>query len=537
MIFDVSADDAIEEMNVEADDSGQQLTHEILRADALMHKKLVSILFARLCQWCVQYIELCKICSGTDQNVCNLSCQLLQKHRSFQDHLLRLLNSFNFDKACLNMEVDCTHVREHAQQTILDNVAGDAQEVQDTEVDNPFAWPESFSKDSVDGEILSNLMLVLKSLQSDSVQHHALDLEDHQLSKQDICQLLTACLDRYAEGSIFSLHSLDDHGENSVQCQLSSYKSEFEHRIPHLDLPVKWMFDDLYDRIEDGRQTCICCLIRDGNFILIGTKLVLVLSGQRKIHVRVTDVQPFSNLSQVSEEVLSQHAFDGNMNSFQAKLQEDLSTLYSQQVTAKTPVVAIHFQVCSACANVYQRSHSPCANIIALLDEIVGLPRNQLPCIQQDRVVSLVQKCHEIDQCYVSPTEKQAIMDRYHARVGTDLKLVSCASCGVRGLESDSEHGFGQMELHNGFPFEKDFDTDRCHLPPVFSYVLYPLNTNVMSHPKILSEDQVKAMYQRLCVDKEDVLPAIIQSVPDNDKDRVRKLFESLPRKPRPYKT
>ena len=81
--------------------------------------------------------------------------------------------------------------------------------------------------------------------------------------------------------------------------------------------------------------------------------LVIAMSASERIHVRVTDVQKFPRLELVYEKVQQEHAFEGTMSDFCVHLQEGLSAIHKQKVTAETSIVAIHFIVCSGDAHVY----------------------------------------------------------------------------------------------------------------------------------------------------------------------------------------
>ena len=122
--------------------------------------------------------------------------------------------------------------------------------------------------------------------------------------------------------------------------------------------------------------------------------------------------------------------------------------------------------------------------------------------------MSLVDLVHEIDRSYVSTEEKQGLMDQYHARVGKDLNLLSCASCGVRALESDREFDWAQMQLTSGFPFSEQIDCEENEsgvqdAMPVFQYKRYRAQTHGATRVTKLTLSQVQNMCHRLYVDKD----------------------------------
>ena len=511
-----------EDDRMQLDPSDQEPEHEISSQDLTLYNQLRSKFLARLRQWCVESIK-------PDKTSRNSSPALLQQHTTFQRRLLKYLDDCTTDADRCDMHIDSAV---HAQQQGASNAAGDG-----TEAAHAYTWPAEFSNDTVDGEILSTLMFVFESLRSQSQQHHKV-LDPHRdTSNEELRQLFTECLHRYAEVSKAYFDTIPPHLKNLSQDESQQHKSDFVPTIPQLYLPRN--LKSWFTSIEEEKQTCLCVSDTSSTSFLIGSMLVIAMSASERIHVRVTDVQKFPRLELVSEKVQQEHAFEGTMSEFRVHLQEGLSAIHKQKVTAETSIVAIHFIVCSGDAHVYERVQPASGDVMKILDEMMTLPHNQLPCLQQERVVSLVNILDEIERAYVSTSEKQALMTKYHARLGKDLKLVSCASCGVRGLESDNEYGFVNMELPDGFPFRKESeDTEENedtaesaktfwdNIPPVFQFKTYPMRED--GEPTGLYVDKINIMCRKLRVDKEDsytLMTRELQIVDKAEQDHVRELF------------
>ena len=472
------ADDAPhEDVIMQSEASFIESPPEISSQDVVLYKKLRVRFFMRLQQWYKDGKSLHKERpSLKDQN----SLQLLDRHIAFQD---------NFSKYV-----------EYCQK--------DPDGCDVLEPGSAYPWPDPSSNDTVDGEILSNLMFVSECLRSTCQQYHAVLNPDRRVSRDELRKMISECLYRYVQVSMASFDIIPSEIEDLSQDQSDLHRSHFTSKIPHLYLPQKSILSNWYASIETEHQTCICRLNTDTSNILLGSMLVIVMSKRRTIHVRVTDVQEFAQLDQVSDKEMQHHAFQGTMSEFQQELQKGLSQMYTQEVTAQSPIHVIYFTVCSADAHVYERAQPACESAITMLDEIQTLQHNQLPCIQQEKVVSLVNMLHEIQRSYVSIAEKQALMDKYHAKLGTQLQLVSCASCGIRGLESDNEYGFVQMHLLAGFPFLNQFEDEEASTLPAFQYKRYPIQPDASVRSTALKNHQIEAMCKRLLVDT-DLAPFI----------------------------
>ena len=219
----------------------------------------------------------------------------------------------------------------------------------------------------------------------------------------------------------------------------------------------------LWDMIFEQKKTCT---IRPSlNFSLsnwhVGNTLQFVLSkpGERKAScfARITQLRRMKfgdipDLVLISEGVHEQGSTGRN-------LLRRILYLTTQMWVQDTDVVYIvDFELIMAQEKQHERSAVRPVQLQSQIDACVEAAYKAvtLPCVHRDNLTSMLGLVDQIDNEFVSLSDKQKIIERYRAKMGKTNDLVSCAACGVRGLESDTECCFSTVHLTRGFQDASD---------------------------------------------------------------------------------
>ena len=459
------------------------MSHDISESMYALYVALCIKFQKSIMMWCTDVLECDDVDDMPIENETNTTRHLCQQHRLFQQALACYITSLQLDPS--NMDIEGTR-----------------------------EWPRNICAEMLDGEIMANLIPVCTAL-SNQPQHHHFIIDNHTMlvSSEVLRHMCVDCIYRYAEITFANVTHNNNISQDVPHIRLNSDTVVLEQAAGEINLPIM-------DMIECEEQTCLAVLQDHGSSILIGSMLVIQAGKTRQLHVRVTNVDRFPRINDVPNHVLRRHGMSAGGVAGQTHLRLCLSQLYAKPVQDTTPVHIIYFTPCMSNDNAYARPQSTLQSVTDYVDHVVAEKTNLQPCIQHQRVVSLIKITEEIRQAYVSTSEKQDLMDQYHARIGNNLQLISCACCGVRGLESDTDHGFVQMTFPEGFPFENDLykTTGAGHCP--CSYVVYPLNGTTRQRPIRVKAAEAGAMYERLRMD--------VDRVALNEADREHRYFQSL---------
>lgn len=461
----------------------EYLSHDVSESMYAFYYTCRQKFHQSLMLWCSDSIQSVDNDDLMPENEANTTAQLCSSHHRFQKRLQMYIEALQHDPSAMQIEA--------ARQ-----------------------WTDDICLETLDGEIMHSLIPICTSLWEHPAHKQLIFEQDPTVVSSAVLRdMFVECMHRHAEVTFGTLQNMNIPSEDVPRLSLNRDMVTFEEN--GCEICVRFL-----EMIETEDQSCLAVLKERQVPIFVGSILAIEVGKKRVVHVRVTNLEFLPQITNVSDAVLRRHGYLGVGSVGHARLVQFLSKLYQTDVLETTPIHIIHFTPCASNANVYERLESVPQSVSDYLDYFVSQQAHDNPCVQQERVASLIKITDEIQRAYVSTAEKQDLMNQYHAKVGKKLRLISCASCGVRGLECDAEHGFAQITFPQGFPYEDDLYKEGGGGYCPCSYVPYAIDNTARPRRVHVKPHEAGAMYQRLRMD--------VDKVVLNAADRQHRYFQSL---------
>ena len=337
----------------------EYLSHDVSESMYAFYYTCRQKFHQSLMLWCSDSIQSVDNDDLMPENEANTTAQLCSSHHRFQKRLQMYIEALQHDPSAMQIEA--------ARQ-----------------------WTDDICLETLDGEIMHSLIPICTSLWEHPAHKQLIFEQDPTVVSSAVLRdMFVECMHRHAEVTFGTLQNMNIPSEDVPRLSLNKDMVTFEDN--GCEICVRFL-----EMIETEDQSCLAVLKERQVPIFVGSILAIEVGKKRVVHVRVTNLEFLPQITNVSDAVLRRHGYLGVGSVGHARLVQFLSKLYQTDVLETTPIHIIHFTPCASNANVYERLESVPQSVSDYLDYFVSQQAHDNPCVQQERVASLIKITDEL---------------------------------------------------------------------------------------------------------------------------------------------